>query len=240
MYFERFFPFFNGHFRAQIVRQNETVELRFVDCGSLNSSTPITDYILVSVCSMVRRKFLASGVARDPIIGIGLSRAPAADAHDYEQAFRTQVQWSQSFETIQLDSQLFVAALTPGNQELEKTLVDLLIQTQLNSEPTLLEQLGDYLIEDLSNANWQHFCTRHRLLERTAARRLKALGWTFSELVEEYRRYTAEDLLKAGKLELVEISDRLGYSDMQSFSRACLRWFGRPPGMYRVLWANPK
>jgi len=37
-------------------------------------------------------------------------------------------------------------------------------------------------------------------------------------------------------LELVEISDRLGYSDVQSFNRACLRWLECAPGVYRARW----
>ena len=235
-YFERFFPFFNGHFRTQIVRHDGAVELRFVDCGSVKSSPATTDYILVSVCSMLRRKFLASGVERDPIIGINLARPPAADCHAHEQALRAPVHWARPFNSVQLDVQLFVVSLTPGNHELEQTLVDLLIETQRHSEPTLLEQVSDYLIADIANAHWQQFCTEQHKLERTAARRLKALGWSFSELLEEYRRYKAEDLLQDGELELVEISDRLGYGDVQSFNRACLRWLGCPPGVYRARW----
>ncbi|MCX2898769.1 helix-turn-helix domain-containing protein [Pseudomonas mandelii] len=96
--------------------------------------------------------------------------------------------------------------------------------------------MSDYLIADIANAHWQQFCTEQHKLERTAARRLKALGWSFSELLEEYRRYKAEDLLQDAELELVEISDRLGYGDVQSFNRACLRWLGCPPGVYRGRW----
>ncbi|MNO93476.1 HTH-type transcriptional regulator VirS [compost metagenome] len=142
--------------------------------------------------------------------------------------------WGAPQHAIRLDPQLFVTALTPGNHELEQTLVELLEQTRRNSEPTLLEQVSDHLIADLANSNWQQFCAAQHLIERTAARRLKALGWSFSELLDEYRRCRAEDLLQAGTLELVEISDRLGYSDVQSFNRACLRWLGCAPGVYRT------
>ncbi|WP_410017523.1 helix-turn-helix domain-containing protein [Pseudomonas sp. 6D_7.1_Bac1] len=58
-------------------------------------------------------------------------------------------------------------------------------------------------------------------------------------MLDEYRRYCAEDLLLAAKLELVEISDQLGYSDVQSFNRACLRWFDCAPGLYRSRNAQP-
>jgi AraC-like DNA-binding protein len=237
-YFTRFFPFFNGHFQAQIVRNEEGVELRLIDCASLKASAPISDYILISLCSMLRRKFLASGLERDPILGVGLAWPGTANPLAHEQAFRAPVQWGQAHHSIRLDPQLFVAALTPGNHELEHTLVELLEQTRRNSEPTLLEQVSDHLIADLAESNWQQFCADHHLLERTAARRLKALGWSFSELLDEYRRCRAEDLLQAVVLELVEISDRLGYSDVQSFNRACLRWFGCAPGVYRTRWVQ--
>ncbi|TBN36326.1 AraC family transcriptional regulator [Pseudomonas sp. BGI-2] len=237
-YFERFFPFFNGHFRAQIVRDDDGVELRLLDCGSLKACASTTDYIVISLCSMLRRKFLASGLERDPIIEIGLAWPRTANPQAHEQAFRAPVKWAQPHHSIRLDPQLFVTALTPGNHELEQTLVDLLEQTRRNSEPTLLEQVSDHLIADLARANWQQFCADHHWLERTAARRLKALGWSFSELQDEYRRCLAEDLLQAADLELVEISDRLGYSDVQSFNRACLRWLGCAPGVYRTRWAQ--
>ncbi|MGY1891764.1 helix-turn-helix domain-containing protein [Pseudomonas sp. SDT291_1_S447] len=230
-YFVRFFPFFNGHFRAQIVRENGVVELRLVEAGSLRAAAPIADYILVSLCSMLRRKLLASGLGRDPVLAVALV---SASSEEHEQAFRAPVQGAQKYPAIRLDPRLFVAALTPGNQALEQTLVELLEQTRRNSEPTLLEQVSDYLIEDLAAADWKQFCATQHLIERTAARRLKALGWSFSELLDEYRRYRAEDLLRGAELELVEVSDRLGYSDVQSFNRACSRWLGCAPGVYRA------
>ncbi|WP_339544548.1 AraC family transcriptional regulator ligand-binding domain-containing protein [Pseudomonas sp. RA_35y_Pfl2_P32] len=232
-YFVRFFPFFNGHFQARVVRSEGSVQLHLLDCGSLRATAAMTDYILISICSMLRRKVLASGLGQDPILGVGLVHSVPASPSAHEQAFRAPVQWRQAHNVIHLEPQVFVQALTPGNHQLEETLVELLEQTRRNSEPTLLELVSDHLIRDLPGAHWQDFCTSQHLLERTAARRLKALGWSFSELLDEYRRYRAEDLLQHSPLELVEISDQLGYSDVQSFNRACLRWFECAPGSYR-------
>jgi AraC-like DNA-binding protein len=237
-YFVRFFPFFNGHFEARIVRDEHTVHLQLLDCGSIRAAAPTADYILISLCSMLRRKFLASGLERDPILGVDLIAACPNNPDQHEQAFRVPVRWGAPQHAVRLDPELFVTALTPGNHELEQTLIDLLEQTRRNSEPTLLEQVSDHLIGDLAHANWQQFCTVRHLLERTATRRLKALGWSFSELLDEYRRCRAEDCLQATELELVEISDRLGYSDVQSFNRACLRWLGCAPGVYRARWGK--
>ncbi|QXI18802.1 AraC family transcriptional regulator [Pseudomonas hamedanensis] len=234
-FFVEFFPFFNGHFTAQVVRDDGGVALRLLEVGTLRAPAALIDYILVSLCNLLRRKLLASGLGRDPVLGVALVSAGSAE---HERVFRTPVSGGQVHPTIHLDPQLFTVPLTPGNQALETTLVDLLEQTRRHSEATLLEQLSDYLIADLATADWKQFCTTRHLLERTAARRLKALGWTFTELLDDYRRYRAEDLLQAGALELVEVADRLGYSDVQSFNRACSRWLGCAPGVYRTRFCK--
>lgn len=235
-YFVEYFPFLNGHFRAEVVPGEQAIELRLHDCGSLRATAPISDYVLISICSMVRRKLLASGLAQEPILSIGLAHPAPTCTAGHEQAFRVPLFWPQQpYHVIRLDAQLFGQALTPGNHELEQTLVGLLQQTQANSHATLLELLCDHLLsEPPGGASLQDFCATQHLLERTVARRLKALGWTFSELLDEYRRYRAEDLLREQRLELAEISDQLGYGDVQSFTRACLRWFDCTPGLYRA------
>ncbi|MDD2056823.1 AraC family transcriptional regulator [Pseudomonas sp. GD03860] len=234
-YFVEYFPFFNGHFRACIERSEQRITLRLNDCGSLKASAPITDYILTSLLSMLRRKLLASGVEQDPILAISLAHPAPANTAAHPQAWRAPVSWGHGEHGIELDPRLFSQPLTPGNQALEQMLVALVQQTQHNSRPTLLELASDHLAVHLADSErWLHFCQRQHLLERTAARRLKALGWSFSELLDEYRRYRAEDLLRGSELELVQIADQLGYSDVQSFHRACLRWFDCAPGTYRT------
>jgi AraC-like DNA-binding protein len=230
-FFAEYCAFFNGHLRMEIMREHRGVTLRLLETGSLGAPAALTDYILVSLCSLMRRKLLASGLKADPVLGVALV---SASREQHETAFRAPVSAEQSCAAIHLDPQLFVMPLTPGNPALETTLIDVLEQTRRHSEPTLLEQLSDYLIEDLATAHWQQFCATQHVLERTAARRLKALGWTFSELLDEYRHYRAEDLLQSGAVELVEVADRLGYSDVQGFNRAFARWLGCAPGEYRA------
>jgi AraC-like DNA-binding protein len=234
-YFARFFSRFSGHFKVQIVRENGAVQLRLVECGALRAAAPVADFIVVSLCAMLRRKLLLSGIKLDPIVGVALT---TAGSDEHQRAFNAPVLGQQPNAAIHLDAQLFGTLLTPRQSALEDTLVEVLEQTLRNSESTLLEQVSDYLIDNLATADWKQFCATQHLLERTAARRLKALGWGFAELLDDYRRYRAEDLLRLGELELVEVSDRLGYSDVQGFNRACLRWFGCAPGGYRSVWGR--
>ena len=69
--------------------------------------------------------------------------------------------------------------------------------------------------------------------ERTLRRRLRSENVSFSELMSKARRGLAETMLSETDKSLVEIAERLGYSDLSTFSQAFRRWTGMPPGLYR-------
>lgn len=234
-YLVEYSTFFTGCFRIEVVHLERVIELRFHDCASLLATPPITDYTLVSICSMVRRKLLASALDQDPIRAVHIAHWKPKDIGEYERAFRVPVHWNMPCHAIQLDSSLFSMRLTPDNHRIEQTLVELLQMVQTSSPPTLLEHLSDYVAAHMARgASLQGFCYEQHLQERTAIRRLKAVGWSFSEFLDDTRRYRTQDLLEHTALSIGDISDELGYLDVQSFNRACLRWFERAPGVYRT------
>ncbi|HKU00531.1 MAG TPA: AraC family transcriptional regulator [Paraburkholderia sp.] len=69
---------------------------------------------------------------------------------------------------------------------------------------------------------------------RTLKRRLQEEGTTFRALLDESRIAMAEALLSDTRLTLTEIAERLGYSDLSSFSQAFKRWHGVAPQVYRA------
>ncbi|RDS98780.1 AraC family transcriptional regulator, partial [Burkholderia contaminans] len=68
---------------------------------------------------------------------------------------------------------------------------------------------------------------------RTLKRRLHGEGTTFRALLAQARGAMAETLLGDARLSLAEVAERLGFSDLSSFSQAFKRWYGVPPGAYR-------
>ncbi|MEN8514906.1 AraC family transcriptional regulator ligand-binding domain-containing protein [Burkholderia sp. RS02] len=68
---------------------------------------------------------------------------------------------------------------------------------------------------------------------RTLKRRLQEEGTTFRALLAQARGAMAETLLGDACLSLAEVAERLGFSDLSSFSQAFKRWYGVPPGAYR-------
>ena len=70
--------------------------------------------------------------------------------------------------------------------------------------------------------------------ERTLQRRLDQEASSFLQLLNSTRRELAENYLSRLQLPLAEAAYLLGFSDQSSFFRACKRWFGLPPGKYRL------
>lgn len=69
---------------------------------------------------------------------------------------------------------------------------------------------------------------------RTLQRRLRELGTSFEQLVDDSRRETAIDLLPRVDLSVAEIAQQLGYSEQSTFTRSCKRWFGCTPKAQRA------
>jgi len=68
---------------------------------------------------------------------------------------------------------------------------------------------------------------------RTLKRRLQEHGQSFTALLDEARYGESVRLLRATRLSLEQIADRLGYSSASNFSRAFRGWSGLPPGTFR-------
>lgn len=71
------------------------------------------------------------------------------------------------------------------------------------------------------------------LSDRTFKRRLQDEGLTFRGLSAEVRGRQANQLLEDETLSLTEIAERMGFSDLSSFSQAYKRWFGVAPSVGR-------
>jgi AraC-like DNA-binding protein len=91
----------------------------------------------------------------------------------------------------------------------------------------------DEVLAKSTGALLERVSARFRMGGRTLQRRLEAEGVRFDELLDQYRHEHAVDWVRTGKLELAEISYRLGYAQPRAFFRAFRRWTGQSPGELR-------
>jgi|HubBroStandDraft_2_1064218.scaffolds.fasta_scaffold78027_1 AraC-like DNA-binding protein len=68
---------------------------------------------------------------------------------------------------------------------------------------------------------------------RTMQRRLDEEGTRFSLVLDGVREELARTWLAEDSIPLGEVSQRLGFSELATFSRAFKRWTGKPPGLWR-------
>ena len=69
--------------------------------------------------------------------------------------------------------------------------------------------------------------------ERTLARRLRAQGISFAELLDGVRRDAALQAVAQTTRALSDIALALGYAEPSVFTRAFRRWTGATPGQWR-------
>ncbi len=74
---------------------------------------------------------------------------------------------------------------------------------------------------------------RLHVSSRTLKRQLAAQGTTFSDLLDGIRREKALLLLANRSLNIEQVADRLGYSDVANFTRAFRRWTNSTPSAWR-------
>ncbi len=75
----------------------------------------------------------------------------------------------------------------------------------------------------------RHFGLHHRSLQRA----LKEAGLTYSELIDEQRKYAAMKAMASSPVSVSELAASLGYTDTANFSRAFRRWTRQSPSGYR-------
>jgi len=68
---------------------------------------------------------------------------------------------------------------------------------------------------------------------QTLRRRLRDEGHGYQELKDALRRDVAIELLAQPELTLIDIANRVGFSEASTFHRAFKKWCGVAPGEYR-------
>jgi AraC-like DNA-binding protein len=86
---------------------------------------------------------------------------------------------------------------------------------------------------DLFNTPIEQVARSLNMSARTLQRRLAENGHGFGEIRDQIRFQLAAQALKPKVLNIEEISEKLGYSDRHSFTRAFKRWSGLTPSAYR-------
>ena len=78
-----------------------------------------------------------------------------------------------------------------------------------------------------------HVASQLGISVRNLQRRLRPLGTTYQQLLDEARQELAIKLIAEGDQPLYEIAYLVGYTEPSAFYKAFRRWTGMTPGEFR-------
>jgi AraC-like DNA-binding protein len=115
------------------------------------------------------------------------------------------------------------------------------IQGQIRSNDKLLEQLRQYISEQLPYGVPEigRFSESAGMSIRSIQRRLEVIGTKYKTEIERVRQELCYRHLDNADLSLVDIAFMLGFSDQSAFHKAFRRWHGCSPGEFRRQLNQP-
>ena len=101
-------------------------------------------------------------------------------------------------------------------------------------------QVRDYLLaRTAAPPDAEQVAAALHMSERTLRRRLAAEDVSFRGLLDEIREQLAEEFLVTGRMPVAEVAQRLGYTEVSSFSQAFRRWKSVGPREFRARHLAP-
>jgi AraC-like DNA-binding protein len=155
----------------------------------------------------------------------------------YRRAFACPVEFGQAYNGLLLDNALLDQALPQADSHLAHLHDEYAAHRldALSPQAGLLEALHGWLTANFGPPLPTRAMAARALgmTERTLARRLQALGASFTGLLDDARREHA--LMQVGQTNraLSDVARHLGFADISPFYRAFRRWSGTSPAAWR-------
>jgi AraC-like DNA-binding protein len=155
-----------------------------------------------------------------------------------EKAFGAPVVFDQPTNAICFRPQSAVAKMPKADLRLLDILTASLVQLGLSGQTrSLVEQMRSVVRQNLGTGTFDLDALSRALSVPcwTIKRRLADENMSFSDLVDQVRRETAQQYIGSRDIGIGQLALMLGYSEVSAFSRAFRRWHNVSPVHYRSL-----
>jgi AraC-like DNA-binding protein len=161
----------------------------------------------------------------------------------YQVFFGIEVKFGQPHDAIELPRELLNRKLNGALPELHKQAESRLKRkvAQLPSRTSTAGQLERLFSfhQSLFSQGMEAAADLLGMTVRTLQRRLQAEDQNFGDLQARSRYRLAQSMLRETSLNLEAISEKLGFSDRRTFTRAFEKWSGQSPSEYRRACIGP-
>jgi AraC-like DNA-binding protein len=231
----RYFPIVDSRVAVEVDRSSDPVVVRFEsDPPGLELPPPAQEYTLAAV---VLRSREGTGVDWAPA-RVDFTFPEPGDRHEHDRLLRGRVRFRQPRVALVVTRAVWDTRSRGGNEALHQVL-DQHARILLERMPQQNEDFGERVRRSIAGqlrggAPTAPVVARELGLgSKTLQRRLKAVGTSFAELLDEVRLEWARLYLADPGIALSEISWLLGFSEPSAFSRAFKRGTGRSPSEWR-------
>lgn len=184
---------------------------------------------LLGVCDWLIRRTVCP-------LAVEFRFAVPPDAAAYPEIFGCVVRFAQSENRILLRSEDLETPLPSRNAQM-LAMHESVLQTQLRhlGATTVSAKVCTLLARQLHQGEPLRELVARSLAmsDRTLQRRLAAENTSFAALLDATRRELACKYLSEDCRPLNDVAELLGFHDLSNLSRACRRWFGISPALYR-------
>jgi AraC-like DNA-binding protein len=216
----------------QLRRVGQREQVRFVPLKG--HPRPADEAIDNTLCLIARTVRMLSGGKVNPI-AVRLERPEPYPSEPFRKVFRAPVQFGQCENALEFAASDLDERLPTGNAELARHNDEVVAHylARLDHEHAS-NRLRSWLIEQLAGGEPTEEAAARALgmSLRNLQRRLQKEGTTYRAALNSTRAEMARAYLEEGRSSVSEIAFLLGFSNLNSFSRAFRRWTGHSPRVH--------
>ena len=156
---------------------------------------------------------------------------PQAPLKAYRDAFGCEVRFGQEMDGFVLTEDDLLCKIGDPDEQVYEMATAFIDTNYPAAMPPLHARVRTLVVGHLgsSRCTSEHIASELCLHPRTLQRRLRAEGMSFEGIKDEVRREVALRYLSQSDLPLMQVAEKLGYSEASVLSRSCYRWFTASP-----------
>ena len=157
--------------------------------------------------------------------------SPVSARRTYERYFGCEVRFDQPLDGVVFDSSSLAARPLQADPTLWAEAVSAIEQQFASHQPPIRTQVRALILQLIETRD----CSKERVAAalhmhpRTLHRRLNDEGTCFEEVKDAARRDIALGYLRATRLSVQRIAEKVGYAEHSVLTRSCSRWFDASP-----------
>lgn len=163
--------------------------------------------------------------------------SPHAPLKDYHHWLGVTPQFNSGANALLFEASLLERPLAAADPVLHSLIRDHLDTLERLSDPELPGYVASLLrnMLDQGRVTVDDVAAYLPISRRTLQRRLAGCGTSFQKVLDQTRQNLARRYLRDSAMQMTQLADLLGYSELSAFSRAFTRWFGTPPSQWRQV-----